>query len=181
MTDSCKPCVLALLCWLGPALGGCTPLVKDHVAPVAVAGEDLMLSGASVDVTLDGSRSYDPDGEIVGYEWRYTGWPAGFMPAAPPAIPADDDGGTPPPPPELPVNPALDPVAANPPFCSTDETLYDDKEHTAPASVQIRYCLIGHAPKTTVKLTPGGFRFTLYVEDDDGEISGDTLDVLVEP
>ena len=45
-----------------------------NVAPVAIAGTDQTVidskSDGSVSITLDGSGSSDPDGTIVGYEWR---------------------------------------------------------------------------------------------------------------
>jgi len=47
--------------------------VIDNVAPVAEAGSDqvitLALGQSSIDFELDGSNSYDPDGEIVRYIW----------------------------------------------------------------------------------------------------------------
>ena len=42
--------------------------------PVADAGPDQVVSdinGDGVEITLDGSGSYDPDGNIISYEWRY--------------------------------------------------------------------------------------------------------------
>lgn len=46
---------------------------SGHLPPIANAGPDQILSDADsdgqVDVTLDGSSSYDPDGSIVGYAW----------------------------------------------------------------------------------------------------------------
>ena len=47
--------------------------VIDNVAPVAEAGSDqvitLALGQSSIDFELDGSNSYDPDGEIIHYIW----------------------------------------------------------------------------------------------------------------
>lgn len=151
----------ALLMTLLLGGGACTPYKKSTEAPVAVAGEDLVLSGASVEVTLDGSKSSDPDGEIFAYEWRYTGWPAAFMPDP-------IDGGP------LPTDPTTDPLAQPPSFCS-------DAEYIADSPVQLRYCLVARKAKTTLSLPPGGYRFTLFVEDDDGKIGGDTIEVTVTP
>ncbi|MFB3776716.1 MAG: PKD domain-containing protein [Bryobacteraceae bacterium] len=40
--------------------------------PVADAGPDQIIT-QSFDATLDGSRSYDPDGDPITYSWRYIG------------------------------------------------------------------------------------------------------------
>jgi len=156
----------ALLSSLALCATACTPYKKLTDPPVAVAGEDMMLKGASVEVTLDGSDSYDPDGEIFAYEWRYTGWPAGYMPDP-------VDGGP------VPVEPASDLVAPLPDFCVGDE-IFTESDGTR-SSVQIRYCLVSKKAKTTLTLAPGGYRFTLFVTDDDGMISGDTINVKVDP
>jgi len=142
-------------------LVGCTPYPKKGLAPIAVAGKDRSLSGSSVEVTLDGSKSSDPDGTVVAYEWRYTGWPEDFVPEA-------VDGGV------LPTDPTTDPLAQPPAFCS-------DKEIRAGEPVQIRYCLIAEKAKTTVTLTPGGYRFTLWVTDNSGMVSADTVEITVDP
>ena len=148
------------LCLVG-GMVGCTPYPQKGTPPEASAGKDRSLSGQSVELTLDGSKSTDPDGEIVSYEWRYTGWPADFMPTP-------VDGGV------LPTDPTLDTVAQPPEFCSNDE--YREGE-----PVQIRYCLISEKPRAKVTLTRGGYRFTLWVTDDDGMVSADTIEVVVEP
>lgn len=45
---------------------------NENIPPVAEAGYDNMVSNREDDfITLDGSRSYDPDGEIVMYEWDF--------------------------------------------------------------------------------------------------------------
>jgi hypothetical protein len=155
--------VVGSLVWTAvQALAGCTPYVKPGEPPVAVAGQDLVLAGASVVVDLNGSASTDPDGEIVAYEWRFTGWPATFVP--PPAA----DGGV------MPTDPTLDPMAPSPPFCPNTEGQPDDRS-------PIRYCLLAAQAQTSVTLTPGGYRFTLYVTDDDDLVSADTLEVTVTP
>jgi hypothetical protein len=140
---------------------GCTPYPEKGEPPVAVAGEDQALVGASVQVTLDGTRSYDPDGDIVAHQWRFTGWPAGYQPSGAAGGPA-------------PTNPTTDPLSQPPAFCSTEEIFEGEP-------VQIRFCLVAKTPTTTVTLEPGGYRFTLYVEDDEGIVSGDTVNVLVTP
>jgi hypothetical protein len=45
------------------------------LAPIADAGPDQTLPGAAT-VTLDGSSSYDPNGDKITYQWRQTGGPA---------------------------------------------------------------------------------------------------------
>ncbi len=55
-------------------------------APVADAGDDIAVaSGASV--SLDGSRSFDPDGDIGGYAWRQDAGPAVTLQGADTAAP----------------------------------------------------------------------------------------------
>ena len=52
--------------------GGITILGLSKVEtdpPVADAGDDIIAS-ANEEVTLDGSNSYDPDGEIIQYTWK---------------------------------------------------------------------------------------------------------------
>jgi len=51
--------------WL-PAIG--IPLEPTD-PPIADAGDDIIAS-ASEEITLDGSNSYDPDGEIIQYTWK---------------------------------------------------------------------------------------------------------------
>ena len=161
-TTLARTLLLPTLLWTLLLCGAaCTPYKHSTEAPVAMAGEDLMLSGDSVEVTLDGSDSYDPDGEIFAYEWRYTGWPVGFMPSA-------VDGGM------LPTNPTTDPLAQPPSFCT-------DAEYIPDSPVQLRYCLVAKTAKHTLTLPPGGYRFTLFVEDDDGKIGGDTVEVTIAP
>jgi hypothetical protein len=143
------------------SLAACTPYKQPTEAPVALAGQDVVLAGAAVTLTLDGTASYDTDGDIVRYEWRYSGWPMSYLPTA-------ADGGA------LPTDPTLDPLAQPPAFCLGDEYLPD-------SPVQVRYCLVARSAQATLSLPPGGYRFTLYVEDDDGNFGGDTLDVLVTP
>ena len=48
--------------------------VENH-APVANAGRDQS-TGARASVTLDGSKSSDPDGDSLTYKWQQTGGPA---------------------------------------------------------------------------------------------------------
>lgn len=54
---------------------GCTEVHEQNQPPVAIAGDDQQFeyNGTSVEVTLDGSKSFDPDGEIVEYIWYDTG------------------------------------------------------------------------------------------------------------
>ena len=48
---------------------------QGNQAPIANAGADrtVVTSGSTVNVTLDGSGSYDPDGSIVQYFWSWSG------------------------------------------------------------------------------------------------------------
>jgi 6-phosphogluconolactonase (cycloisomerase 2 family) len=41
---------------------------NENIAPVANAGNDIIVSG-NRSVSLDGSRSFDPDGNIISYHW----------------------------------------------------------------------------------------------------------------
>jgi len=45
--------------------------VRINESPVAVAGDDLIIAPNET-VSLDGSRSFDPDGDIVLYQWNYS-------------------------------------------------------------------------------------------------------------
>ncbi len=51
--------------------GGTIWVLTDNLPPVSVPGENLEIKTveSSVQVTVDGKESYDPDGEIVRYEW----------------------------------------------------------------------------------------------------------------
>jgi len=45
------------------------PAIGPVIAPIADAGDDLIADANEV-VTLDGSKSYDPDGQIIKYTWK---------------------------------------------------------------------------------------------------------------
>jgi len=47
-----------------------THLIRVNAAPVAAAGEDKLVA-VDEEVVFDGSRSSDPDGGIVAYEWDF--------------------------------------------------------------------------------------------------------------
>ena len=145
------------------AVVGCTPFEVEGAPPVAMAGDDLTLNGASVSVTLDASGSMDPDGQIVAYQWRFTGAPADYMGDS--VIPDD------------PVEALL---AELPAFCGPVE---QDPEH--PPQVPIRYCPLvadpGNAATVTLTLSPGGYRFTVWVTDNSGRVDADTVEVVVLP
>jgi P2-related tail formation protein len=46
-----------------------TVLPRPNVAPVAIAGDNQTIRLPLNTTTLDGSRSFDPDGRIVAYDW----------------------------------------------------------------------------------------------------------------
>jgi len=134
----------------------CTDLEIDNIPPVALAGPDQSFEGDSaVSVTLDGSASSDADGQIVSYEWRFTGYPGGVEPG-------DEDGGV-----ELTfVQQLLRPL---PTFCPD----YEPEPRTPP----VRWCLLAGPstnPKVEVMLDAGSYLFTLYVTDNDDEVGADT-------
>jgi hypothetical protein len=67
--------VLTGLCVLG--LAGCSDEVAGpNRAPVAVAGPD-QVGEPGVEVLLDGSGSYDPDGDPITHQWMLLSAPAG--------------------------------------------------------------------------------------------------------
>ncbi|MGD9223286.1 MAG: PKD domain-containing protein [Desulfobacteraceae bacterium] len=56
----------------------------ENVLPIADAGEDRVSIGSDLSAYLvfDGSGSYDPDGEIVSYEWELIEGPEGWTPSS---------------------------------------------------------------------------------------------------
>jgi len=48
-----------------------------NVAPVASAGTDQSITVIGTTVQLDGTQSYDPDGDAITYQWAFTIKPAG--------------------------------------------------------------------------------------------------------
>lgn len=52
-----------------------TVLAAPTIPPVALAGDDISIDMPESSVTLDGSASYDPDGQIRQYQWRIVSGP----------------------------------------------------------------------------------------------------------
>lgn len=50
-------------------------LDTENAAPIADAGEDQRFSQAGAEILLDGNRSYDPDEDLITYQWVLTGRP----------------------------------------------------------------------------------------------------------
>ncbi|HJW86068.1 MAG TPA: PKD domain-containing protein, partial [Candidatus Brocadiaceae bacterium] len=48
-----------------------------NTTPVADAGSDQSFHDAGIWVTLNGAQSYDPDGDILAYQWTFISRPAG--------------------------------------------------------------------------------------------------------
>lgn len=44
--------------------------LRKNMMPVAIAGNDTIVSGTSVSIMLHGENSYDPDGVISNYQWK---------------------------------------------------------------------------------------------------------------
>jgi hypothetical protein len=65
--DSCLDLSTETLCVAGESCtaGAC---VTNNVPPIAVAGADLT-GEVNRDISLDGSTSYDPDGDLLFYAW----------------------------------------------------------------------------------------------------------------
>jgi hypothetical protein len=49
--------------------------VNGNTPPVASAGPDQPITLIGTPVQLDGSQSYDPDGDIINYQWSFLTWP----------------------------------------------------------------------------------------------------------
>jgi hypothetical protein len=49
----------------------------DNLAPIANAGSDAIAISVGVDFLLDGTASYDPEGQPVDYRWRVVSRPLG--------------------------------------------------------------------------------------------------------
>lgn len=61
-------------------LGGCNAQIPGpNQAPVALAGADRA-TGINEPVVLDGSNSYDPDGDLLKFQWTVLGAPAQSSP-----------------------------------------------------------------------------------------------------
>ncbi|MBN2496577.1 MAG: hypothetical protein JXR96_18455, partial [Deltaproteobacteria bacterium] len=73
--------ILSYVVALALTLAGCSlDVAGPDRAPVAVVGPDLEVqTGQTVD--LDGSASYDPDGDALSYAWQLLDAPAGEPPA----------------------------------------------------------------------------------------------------
>lgn len=146
----------------GIAFAGCTDLVIENVAPTANAGKDQDHAEASAEVTLDGSKCEDPDGVIVAYEWHYTGDPRGADAGA-----ADEDAG---------VEDVPEYLRPLPAFCPVREADAERGE-----MVPVRWCELEPKGKARVHvmLDAGVYRFTLWVTDDAGAVSADSVVVSV--
>ena len=56
---------------------------SSNIAPIAIAGNDTTLILPSDSLTLDGSRSSDPNGNIINYKWVKISGPAGAQIVSP--------------------------------------------------------------------------------------------------
>jgi hypothetical protein len=54
------------------------PPPATNVPPVTNAGIDITITLPSNSITLNGSATYDPDGTIIKYDWRYISGPAQY-------------------------------------------------------------------------------------------------------
>ncbi|NML19343.1 T9SS type A sorting domain-containing protein [Pseudoflavitalea sp. G-6-1-2] len=57
-----------------------------NILPVAKAGADIYLTLPTNTTTLDGSSSYDSDGELKAYEWSYISGPAKYKIVSPTSV-----------------------------------------------------------------------------------------------
>lgn len=144
------------------ALAACTPFEIDNAPPVAEAGDDRSLA-APGEITLDGSESFDPDGTIVSWHWRFGG-------EIPGTVDSDEDAGPP-----LTADQKL--LLPAPAFCAEPP---DDAADQGP--IALRYCDLEpdrDPAKATIELEEGGYRFTLFVEDNEGAVSADSVEIRI--
>ncbi|MGD8861168.1 MAG: hypothetical protein PVI30_14265 [Myxococcales bacterium] len=144
-------------------LAGCFELNESDMLPRAYAGEDQRHAEvSSTTITLDGTDSTDPDGEIVAYEWRYTGDPRGDE--AP-----EDDAGT-----DMPGPLEMLGFEPRPDFCP-------EPEPREGISIPPRWCELEPAGEAVIELEVGTgvHRFTLWVTDDAGNVGADSVVVHV--
>ena len=52
-----------------------------NTAPIANAGADIAVTLVGTTVRLNGTQSYDPDGDTLNYQWSFVSTPVGSMAA----------------------------------------------------------------------------------------------------
>jgi hypothetical protein len=76
-----------------PAWFGTTAPQPENRPPVANAGDDIrMVASVRSTITLDGTRSYDPDGDPMNYAWTQVSGPAVTLSGASTATPSFEAG-----------------------------------------------------------------------------------------
>jgi hypothetical protein len=182
-----------------------------NVPPSANAGPDQSVTDANFNgsepVTLNGSASTDPDGTIVGYEWREGSIVLGTG-ATPTALFAvgthtvtlrvtDDDGATGTDTVVITVNPApnqtphanagLDQTVTDANGDGSDPVVLNGAGSWDPDGSLVSYewregaALIGTGATPTVSFAVGTHTVTLQVTDDDGATATDTVVITVNP
>lgn len=134
-------------------------ILISNVAPIADAGDDQAIRKCSV-VKLDGSRSFDPEGADLTYEWRLVD--------APPTSKFTFEGG------DGSTTPLGPPTGFTDIFSSTEAAT----EHASNPFVAGDVLLVRGQPYTIVSFNAGPFEIVVEKEQIPDDISGEPFKIL---